>query len=174
MANPAQREPVTTDIRVSGELMTPTAIPTGAAAAPGSGSPTQRATLAPVSFQTFTPVATPHTDVAAPLAVPGADTAVTVPRQQPAPPAQVGPGVPGSSFPRPPATATPPPAPTPTDTPVLLAQGASFPINLPAGTATCDTDQTFTFNYPGDNSTVTVDAQLDGLSPNNEGQAGFN
>jgi hypothetical protein len=49
-----------------------------------------------------------------------------------------------------------------------------MPLNLPAGTSACDTSQTFKFSYPGDNSTVTIDAQFDGLNPSNMGSAGMN
>ena len=46
-------------------------------------------------------------------------------------------------------------------------------VNLPAGTATCDTSQTFKFRYPGDSSIVTLDAQLDGLNPSDAANAGM-
>lgn len=49
-----------------------------------------------------------------------------------------------------------------------------MPLNLPAGTSNCDTSETFKFNYPGDNSIVTIDAQFDGLDPSNLGSAGIN
>jgi len=48
-----------------------------------------------------------------------------------------------------------------------------MPIALAAGAANCDTSQTFNFKYPGDNSMVTIDAQLNGLDPGKAGAAGF-
>lgn len=54
-----------------------------------------------------------------------------------------------------------------------LSKGQSMQVHLPAGTAVCDTSQTFKFRYPGDDSIVTIDAQLDGLNPGNAGNAGL-
>jgi hypothetical protein len=55
-----------------------------------------------------------------------------------------------------------------------VAQGQSAKLKTPPGSTTMGFSQIMTFVYPGDNSVVTFDAQIDGLNPGNAQNAGFN
>ena len=60
------------------------------------------------------------------------------------------------------------------DTPAPLAAGQSLDVSLGAGSNGCDTAQLFTLSYPGDNSSVTIDARFSGLDPVAATNVGFN
>jgi hypothetical protein len=166
----AQRPMVLSDVHITGEFLTPTpAAAAGRFAGRFSAAPAfTRPTLGPISFQTPTPVPTGPAQTAAGQAAEGAPQPSTT-----ASPAPAGATVQVSSAIPVLAQRSPTLSPDPTATPLALTKGQSIQVNLPAGTATCDTSQTFKFRYPGDNSTVTIDAQLDGLNPSDAGNAGL-
>ena len=63
------------------------------------------------------------------------------------------------------------------DSPSALPAGQPVQFSLAAANGGCDGAQLLRFDYPGDNSTVTVDAKLTGYDPNNVltlGLAGIN
>ena len=165
------RAAVVTDIHLSGEYLSPTPAPSKTPI-PLTPRPTLRSTVGPIFFQTPTPVATGAQDlrnVAADARFNPTQPAATAPVPGEAQVA-IGQGPPVIV----PTAAPAPPAPVPTATPITLSTGESMPLDLPAGTSNCNTSETFKFNYPGDNSMVTVDAQFDGLTPANLGSAGIN
>lgn len=157
------------DVHITGEFLTPTPAAAGGLAeiVPG-GAPAGRPTLGPIVFQTPTPVPTGPTQVNA------TDASGLGPQASISPVAATsGAAVQTSgSIPQQPRR-TPTQPPVPTATPVALTKGQSMQVNLPAGTASCDTSQTFKFRYPGDSSIVTLDAQLDGLSASDAANAGM-
>ena len=61
-------------------------------------------------------------------------------------------------------------------TAVVLGAGQSTSVSLAPATTSCNGAQLFTLNYPGDNTNVTIDAQLSGsgLNPINSAAVGFN
>jgi hypothetical protein len=172
---PAAPTPLS-NIRISGLSGSATAAPaSGQTAVPPTAGPTQRVTVGIISYATPTPSPTPELDIRDTLSDPRFNP--PQPTMRPIIPIIPTPmtfaPTPDRSYHAPPRPA-PPPAITPTATLVQLGVGQSTAINLPAGTSTCDTSQLFDINYPGGGSTVTIDAQIDGLTPSNSGAAGFN
>ena len=177
-----QRPMIVSDPRITGEMQTATPAPDQGGAAPNPQATQRAQAVGPISFQTQTPSPTPPLDVRDTLHDP------RFVQSQPSYPAAGN--IPGgasiglsNSPPTQPTPVPPPPANAssgnqagvaPTLTPQLLPVNQALSVSLPAGTSTCDTSQTFSFNYPGDNSTVTIDAQLNGLDPSNSANAGLN
>ena len=58
--------------------------------------------------------------------------------------------------------------------PPAVPAGQTVNLDVPAGTPSQGTVQTFTFSYPGDGSGVLIDARISGLDAPNYSAAGFN